>query len=511
MKTNIIKGIILLLASSFATTNIFAATETGCFVIANTEANKTQATLGSKNNPYSSLDDVQADTSCDVIHVLYSDTELDGQIILRDGQKIFGKKGKNGELPVITNSLTPYWFGSLDGIAVVLAKDNKLKNLHFKDTQNTSILGFNLAQPVGGKIDFDNLVVSGANQAGIVNPLSAVGSPSLTIISDEDMDVSINNSDIGQANVMSLYVSLENSNGSVQIKDTIIHDQAQLSSDNPEFSPGIFIIASGSSDLAVNIKDTKVDNIGSNYISNSDGLLLLNDGTGHMEASVDGYHFTNPDGGGAIWSSTGIEMGFWDADGGGSFTGIVKNSRIDGAYQTGIQVVNGPSGGNNTLNVELNNNEISNSGRGIWLLNTANPYSSSFVDIRNNIISNSTRFGLQVGAGMYNGPMDSLEIMMEENTIQNSGEANIYLEQGVDPIANVQVDAGLGSLGSAGKNRILSDGTTETDIYSYGMTISAINNWWGSATGPETIVEENGGVVDVEPSLVIDPLHKGKK
>jgi hypothetical protein len=67
----------------------------------------------------------------------------------------------------------------------------------------------------------------------------------------------------------------------------------------------------------------------------------------------------------------------------------------------------------------------------------------------------------------------------------------------------VRLDAGLGDLGSAGQNRII--GTVGTDILSDGMPVSAANNWWGSESGPGSVVELNGGTVDVDPILTTDP------
>ena len=467
------------------------------------QSNKHQ--LGSNKNPYSSLAEVEADDVCKHIHVLYSDTALDGGITLRDGQKLTGEKGKHGKnskyikLPIITNST----FATSFGAGVILAKDNEVKHLHFKDTQNSSIVGSFQFQPFGGKQKLDNVLITGANQAGLFDP--ALGgfnaNPSVLLASFEDMDISIKKSDIGQSNVGSIIISSFGGDTDVTIKETNIHDQAQLS-ENYEQSPGIMIIALENSSITASLKNVKVDNIGSEFISNSDGLLFLNQGTGNMSVEVGGYQFTNPDKGGHSGTSTGIEMGFFGSSGGGTFTAVVKNSTIEGAFAAGIQVLDMFSYGSNTLNVSLQDNEISEiDGSGIQVLAAATPYSNLSVNISNNTVTDSSSSGFL--ANMWDGPLDSVNIMFEGNTFENSSQFGMYFW--LEPSAvvnNLEFDAGLGVLGSNGMNRIINSGI---DINADGAHISAGNNWWGSNTGPAAVGEENGGSVDYTPFLLVDP------
>ena len=52
-------------------------------------------------------------------------------------------------------------------------------------------------------------------------------------------------------------------------------------------------------------------------------------------------------------------------------------------------------------------------------------------------------------------------------------------------------------------NRFLSNGNQ--DIISFGMPVSAANNWWGSDAGTSNVVEAYGGTVDYTPFLLADP------
>jgi hypothetical protein len=483
---------------------------TSCYVSGNPEYNEhkhqNNHQLGSDKIPYSTLAEVVADGICQHIHVLYSDTALDGGIILRDGQKLTGEKGKDGKLPIITNST----FATTFGMGVILAKNNEVKNLHFKDTQNSSIFGSFQIQPFEGKLKLDNVIITGANQAGLFNPgLGGVtANPSVLLVSIENIDISIKKSDIGQSNVGSIIIYSQGGHTDVAIKETNIHDQAQLS-ENHEQSPGITIIAVENSSITASLKKVKVDNIGSEFNSNSDGLVLLNQGTGHMSIEVDEYHFTNPDGGGKIGTSTGIEMGFFDSIGGGSFNGVVTNSVIEDAWFTGIQVLDQLSGGNNTLTAEIRNNKIKNCAEGISGGVVASPNSSMFLDITDNVIDSpkdrgeGRQLGGGISIGAYHGDVDIVEAYLENNVIVNAETIGLAFALFNATANSILLDAGLGELGSAGQNSIVDSGVF--DISSDGVAVSAAGNWWGSEAGPASINEVNGGTIDITPFLLANP------
>jgi hypothetical protein len=100
---------------------------------------------GSKNRPFSSLDEVEAASAAgDTIYVLQSQGVLDGGIQLKDGQRLIGLGPKvntansNSARAMLTNTTTHY-----DGDAVRLAKNNLVENLHVDNTRRSAILGIN--------------------------------------------------------------------------------------------------------------------------------------------------------------------------------------------------------------------------------------------------------------------------------------------------------------------------------------------------------------------------------
>jgi hypothetical protein len=482
-----------------ALSNVALATQ--CYVVGDTSQNNPSKPLGTQQNPYGSLSAVQADTTCEVITALHSGTPLDGGIVLRDGQQLEGKKGPGGELPVITNSTTQF-----QGVGVVLARDNRLKHLHIQDTQNSGISGGSGAATFGGDLVIQNILVTGANQsAEIFLSAFAVFSPSILLVPAADVDITIKNIEVGEANVSSIIVYQLDGHADIRISNTTVRDQGEVSADY-EASPGIAVLATGSSSSDVTVIDTTVHNIGGAIFSNSDGLLLLNLGSGAMTVKVDGYRYSNPDEGGYSGTSAGIEMGFFVSSGGGSFNGVVTNSVIEDAFVGGIQVIDLSSGGSNALTVEVRDNQISGTWDGIIAVTDATPFSSMSVDISGNTISTSNPFGCNCSFGISvvvgSGSTNVFDARIEANTVLNTQGIGLHFAR-YGSVNSAQLDAGLGALGSAGQNRII--GTVGADIWSDGMPVSAANNWWGSASGPASVVELNGGTVDVDPFLTTDP------
>jgi hypothetical protein len=472
-----------------------------CYVIGDTSKSKSWKPLGSRQNPYGTLAGVQGDTTCEVITVLYSDSALDGGIVLRDGQKLEGKKGPGGQLPVITNSSLPPL-----GYGVFLARDNQLKHLHILDTQNSAIAGGFGVQPFGGDLVIQNILVTGANQSEeIILPAARIFAPSILLGATADIDITIKNSEIGEAKVSSILIYQLDGFADIRINNTTVRDQGEVSEDY-EVSPGIAVTATGSSSVDLAVINTTVHNIGGEVFSNSDGLLLLNQGSGAMTVKVDGYRYSNPDQGGYSGTSTGIEMGFFRSTGGGSFHGVVSNSVIEDAFYTGIQVLDQDSGGGNTLIADLHDNQISGTWDGIVAFTDATPLSSMSVDITGNTISPSNPFGCNcsygISASAGSGSTNVFDARIEANTVSNTQGVGLAFTR-IGSVNSVQLDAGLGGLGSAGLNRII--GTVGADILSFGMPVSAANNWWGSANGPASVIELNGGTVDVDPFLISDP------
>jgi hypothetical protein len=101
---------------------------------------------GSKNRPFSSLDQVEAASAAgDTIYVVQSQGVLDGGIQLKDGQKLIGLGPKvntangNSARAKLTNTTDARY----DGDAVRLAKNNVVENLHIDNAFRSAILGIN--------------------------------------------------------------------------------------------------------------------------------------------------------------------------------------------------------------------------------------------------------------------------------------------------------------------------------------------------------------------------------
>ncbi len=128
---------ILIALASLSTMNLissdtFAANNTSnsksCFVQFGGTGNGTSA-----KNPYGSLQEVENNNGCKVIHVLPASSPLDGGITLKDGQKIIGS-GENvydnpdkQNLPMLANTVNADIFQSQPVIR--LANNNTVENL----------------------------------------------------------------------------------------------------------------------------------------------------------------------------------------------------------------------------------------------------------------------------------------------------------------------------------------------------------------------------------------------
>ena len=487
-----------------------------CYVVGDTSTNRLSKPLGSRQNPYGSLAAVQADTTCTVITALHSGSALDGGIVLRNGQKLEGKKGPGGELPALTNSTAANF-----GAGVVLARDNQLKHLHIMDTQHSSLLGWVPVTSLdfGGDVTIQNVLVTGANQSGAMHPhpdIAALGAgaPSILLASDTDTDITIKNSEIGEANVGSIEIFQLGGYGNVRISNTTVRDQGQLS-EELELSPGIWVSALGDSSMDVAVIDTTVDNIGSKFQSNSDGIILVNSSTGTVTAEIDGYHYSNPDGDGQVGTSSGIEMGLIGAAG-GSFDGTLKNSTFHGGTSIAVQILDQGGSGSNFLSAHIHDNEIydpASSGIELDIGFGEAPYGTTFLTIEDNLVVNAGLNGIEVFSAV--SPQNVLNVLVQRNTVINSAFAGLAFSQVAGAsAATLNLDAGLGGLGSEGNNRIIDSQIADIVVQTFDccelpptppFAVDAANNWWGSTSGPATVMELGGATVDVDPFLTSDP------
>lgn len=478
-----------------------------CFVIGDTSENQFRFAPGSRLNPYGSLQEVEANTTCKKIVVLYSETTLDGGIQLADGQKIVGRKGPNGELPKITNTTE-----RVVGAGIRLAQDNTVKRLHVLDTTSSAILGGSNFPPlVGGEIVLQGLKVSGANQAGVFLP-QGIAQASILIGATQDTRVQIRRSTVGDARVTSIAHYQLAGKGALTVDRTTVQNQTQLS-EQFELSPGIFAFLAGSADLDFKVTNSTVTNVGSEFASNSDGVLLAHQSSGHAEVFINKLRYSNPENRGYNGSSTGIELATSSAQPGATMAGSITNSNIDGAFLAGIQVIDDDPIGSATVDVTVARNRITNTLLGIDSIVDEAQNGHYSLTVINNYIETAPREGADDPVGFLfrlcctDQAQDSVNLLLERNTIKTSGFGLLFYNFGA-LLNSSNIDAGWGNLGGSGKNRIFAAG--DTQIEALDLDVIATNNWWGTADGPQRVVESGEGSVDVEPFLIRDPRRSHK-
>lgn len=428
--------------------------------------------MGSVENPYGSLAEVEAEASCEKIIGLWSETALDGGILLKPGQSLEGKHGPKGAYPVITNSSAAL----NNGAGVSLTSDNSIKHLHIKDTWYAGVGG-----QISGKLSIHKARVTGAGQVGEPSGVNGITSawPNVFIAIVADSDISIKDSEFGGSDGSGIMIYPLNGHSKIEMDKVDVKDVGDLTGDGWTWTPGIGVQMLNMASVDITIKNSSVENIGRGY-SNSDGLALLNYGGGDLVAKVDGYSYQNPSGVGG-GSATGIEIGLIHGLQ-GSFTATVSNSIIEDSNSCGIQVVDLASYGGNTLDVTLEGNLVVNNVMGVCAWQDETILSDFSLGMRDNAIFDSTYFGVWLEIW---GPISTYNALLEGNTIANSGDIGLYVERYQNSTGSYNIDAGLGALGSAGENRIIGSGVD--DVFSWNMDVTAANKWWGRETGPSSI------------------------
>ena len=140
------------------------------------------------------------------------------------------------------------------------------------------------------------------------------------------------------------------------------------------------------------------------------------------------------------------------------------------------------------------------------------------VTLENNIFTN---YGI-VGVAISNFPIlgdprfpgtvariEEYKVSAMGNDFLNGGVAGLGIFE--IPTANhttMEIDFGGGTLGSTGGNRfvgnsldVLLDDFSSVDP----IHVDAEHNWWGTSTGPASIIINAFGSVDTFPHLTIDP------
>jgi nitrous oxidase accessory protein NosD len=166
--------------------------------------------------------------------------------------------------------------------------------------------------------------------------------------------------------------------------------------------------------------------------------------------------------------------------------GAVVNVSIDGntfvGNTWGLGISN--TGASAYSGLSIQNNGFTGNSRGMYF------FGIELTTINNNVITGNVRYGI----GFFDNVNTTL---VECNSIQNNGE------QGVWVTSAPASDAGIG----VNDNNITANTTAglQVDAGSYTGILNAVNNWWGSATGPVNPSNPGGtGNAVIDPDGVVD-------
>jgi hypothetical protein len=102
-------------------------------------------------------------------------------------------------------------------------------------------------------------------------------------------------------------------------------------------------------------------------------------------------------------------------------------------------------------------------------------------------------------------PLTDLKVRVQDSdlSVSSSGVAVAFDQQSTGGTANSVIDLGGGALGSRGRNCIFGGAIFDLEATAY--NVSAQNNWWGTASGPQSnkVVESRPGfkIDDSEPLM----------
>jgi len=474
-----------------------------CYVSGDTNKSNPAKPLGSAQNAYSALAQVEADAGCVEIIVLYSETALDGGITLKDGQRLIGIQGPAGALPVISNSSAD----ENDGNAVNLARDNRIENLHFRNCYQSAVFGGN---PGDFKIE-SSLITQFAQSGSTISIPEGIifAPPGIYILADSDITIDARDVEIREAKGSAIQMIIHDGNAEVVLENVAVRDLGALP--DAHISPGVSLLADGHATVETIVRETSVTDIGEGQ-SNSDGMLFIAFETASYALLVDGYQYTNlNDLGGR--GATGLEIGIENGQG-AVFDAEIRNSVLQGGASLGMQVIDQGQGNNNSLTTHIHDNEIYDSGAsgiefdiGFGSINATNTFT-----LDNNLIVGAGASGIELYSII--GQQDVVNMLLEKNTILDSAYGMIFSHQVGAGAATLNLDAGLGALGSIGRNTIIGSQVADVWVYTFDCCgfpqtppfhVSAAGNWWGSADGPANVLEEGAATVDVSPVLTEEP------
>lgn len=444
---------------------------------------------GSKSKPFNSLEDAEsASGEDDTIYIRQSNKHaiLDGQIVLKPGQKLIGLGPDVREVPenAAGARMTYSGGGRLGNPAdavVQLSSDNEISNIHFKDFSDFAIVGF--------EVDF-----SGAN---IHDNLFTGGD----IVEEPPFFF-----------VISLLLETSSGNSEVIIKDNVIRDGVMLGGievNHREDSSGTYHFEGNhfetigfrahgfatydTASLKAEILNSSSINIGAqgerSEEANSDSIAMQLRNSSRMELVVDGYVFDNPGQFGGF-SNTGLELIFWGPGAGpeewwavGAEASLkISNSSFSNSVTEAIQLLN--LGLNSTMNVEIRNTKIVD----------ANPQQVGPPE-------GNTGSAIAVVPEFYFSSGNQTTLLVENCDIIGSTGAGIGVYDVGAAGFTSTIDLGGGTRGSIGNNRFVNNAVS--DVVLFQTEAVGRFNWWDEL--PPRVGLNLGSTFVSDPVLVADP------
>ena len=264
----------------------------------------------------------------------------------------------------------------------------------------------------------------------------------------------------GNAGTTSFYVTANN----VVIDGFTV----QGATDGNVFGAGI-VLGAGTSGAHV------VNNIIQNNIA---GLFLAN-ASGGNAAIIQHNLFRNntqpgPAGGHGIYAD--------EFTSGGAVVNVAINENTFTANTWGIGISN--TGANAYSGLSIDGNTFDANSRGMYFFGIA------LTTISGNVITNSERYGI----GFFDNVNTTL---VECNTIKDNDERGVWV------VGASGTDSGIGINDNNISGNTLAG--LEVEAGSYTGILNAVNNWWGSPTGPTSPANPGGtGDAVVDPDGVVD-------
>jgi hypothetical protein len=155
-----------------------------------------------------------------------------------------------------------------------------------------------------------------------------------------------------------------------------------------------------------------------------------------------------------------------------------------------LQMIDSSFTGCDNNGIEVTNNHPNGSGDGVG------PPHTVVLDINNSTISGSRFYNLWINDVT---PLTNLKVRVEDSDLSGSGSgvAVAFDQQSTGGTSTAAIDLGGGALGSHGRNCVF--GGAIFDLEAAGYNVSARNNWWGAAGGPQ-----QNKVVETHPGFRID-------